>query len=188
MAWLDRNQLLKLNFKELGDNVLISDRASLYGCENISVLSNTRIDDFCVISSGSSGISIGRNVHIATHSIIIGHSKITLLDFCNLSSRVAIYSSSDDFSGQHMTNPTVPIQFTGVVSKPVVLGKHVIVGTGSTILPGCELHEGVAIGAMSLVKQNCEAFWIYAGNPLRRIRPRDKKMLDLEIEFLKSST
>ena len=107
MTWLNRDQLLKLNFYELGENVLISDRASIYGCERISISSNTRIDDFCVLSSGEGGISIGRNVHIATQSIIIGKSKITISDFCNLSSRVAIYSSSDDFSGLHMTNPTI---------------------------------------------------------------------------------
>ena len=186
MTWLNRDQLLKLNFYELGENVLISDRASIYGCERISISSNTRIDDFCVLSSGEGGISIGRNVHIATQSIIIGKSKITISDFCNLSSRVAIYSSSDDFSGLHMTNPTIPTQFTGVISRPVFLGKHVIIGTGSTVLPGCELLDGVAIGAMSLVKQNCEAFWIYAGNPLKRIRQRNKRLIAVEEQFLNS--
>lgn len=183
MAFLTDDQIVSLGFKSIGNNVSLSDKVSFHGCENIEIGSNTRIDDFCVISAGKGGIYIGKNVHIATHSILIGKAQIFLSDYCNLSSRVAIYSSSDDFSGNYMTNPTIPEIFTGVKNQSVVLGKHVVIGTGSTILPGCELMEGVAIGAMSLVNQNCDAFLIYAGNPLRIIRERSKNLKKLETEF-----
>lgn len=55
-----------------------------------------------------------------------------------------------------------------------------IIGTGSVILPGVTLHEGVAIGALSLVNKNCEAFGIYAGTPARYIGDRKKELLMLE--------
>ncbi|WP_348638403.1 hypothetical protein [Paraburkholderia sp. D15] len=46
---------------------------------------------------------------------------------------------------------------------PVHLGRHVIVGSGSVILPGCALGEGVSVGAMSLVTKTLKprggVFW-----------------------------
>ena len=85
-----------------------------------------------------------------------------------------------------MTNPTVPQAYTGVTHADVFLGRHVIVGSGSVILPGVTLGEGVAVGALSLVHKNCEAFGIYSGNPVRRISDRKRDLLELEREFMAS--
>ena len=109
-------------------------------------------------------------------------------DFCNISSRVAIYSSNDDYSGATMTNPTVPSVYTGVTHTDVFLGKHVILGSGSVILPGVTMEEGVAVGALSLVQKRCEAFGVYAGNPARRIKERKRVLLELEQRFMASKS
>lgn len=85
-----------------------------------------------------------------------------------------------------MTNPTVPSLYTRVTHADVLLGKHVIVGSGSVILPGITLEEGVAVGALSLVTKNCEAFGVYVGNPARRIKWRKRDLLELEKAFLSS--
>lgn len=188
MAMLGREAIEALGFASVGENVQISDRASFYGANRISLGSNVRIDDFCVLSAGVGGISIGDYVHIAVYSSLIGTGKISLSDFCNISSRVAIYSSNDDYSGAAMTNPMVPSEYTGVTHDDVFLGKHVIVGSGSVILPGVMLDEGVAVGALSLVHKNCEAFGIYAGNPARRIKDRRRELLELERRFLEGKT
>lgn len=186
MAMLSRDAIERLGFASVGDNVQISDRASFYGTARIALGSNVRIDDFCVLSAGLGGISIGQHVHIAVYSSLIGAGKITLSDFCNISSRVSIYSSNDDYSGASMTNPTVPSEYTGVTHADVLLGKHVIVGSGSVILPGVTLEDGVAVGALSLVNRNCEAFGIYAGNPARRIKARKRNLLALEQQLMAS--
>lgn len=188
MAMLSREAIERLGFAFVGDNVQISDRASFYGTARIALGSNVRVDDFSVLSAGIGGISIGQHVHIAVSSSLIGAGKITLSDFCNISSRVSIYSSNDDYSGTTMTNPTVPSEFTGVTHADVYLGKHVIVGCGSVILPGVTLDEGVAIGALSLVNRNCEAFGIYAGNPARRVKGRKRDLLELERQFMASKS
>ena len=186
MAILGREAIEALGFAFVGENVQISDRASFYGASRISLGSNVRIDDFCVLSAGVGGISIGDYVHIAVYSSLIGTGKISLSDFCNISSRVAIYSSNDDYSGAAMTNPMVPGEYTGVTHADVFLGKHVIVGSGSVILPGVTLEEGVAVGALSLVQKKCEAFGIYAGNPARRIKDRKRDLLELEQRLIAS--
>jgi acetyltransferase-like isoleucine patch superfamily enzyme len=183
MTQLTRLEIDRMGFAAVGESVMISDQASFYNCAQIYLGSNVRIDDFCVLAAGVGGIKIGNYVHIAVGSSLIGAGMITMADFSGLSSRVSIYSSSDDYSGAFLTNPTVPREYTGVTHANVSLGKHVIVGSGSVILPGVTLDEGVAVGALSLVTKNCKAFGIYAGNPARRIRERKRELLKLE-EYL----
>lgn len=180
MAFLTQEQLASIGFASFGYNVLISDKASIYGANRIHIGSNVRIDDFCVISAGEGGIELGNYIHIAVYSSLIGAGKITLADFCNISSRVAIYSSNDDYSGTYMTNPMVPTEYTNVTHADVTLDKHVIIGSGSVVLPGVTLHEGVAIGSLSLVTKDCEAFGIYLGAPVKKIKNRNRSLLEKE--------
>jgi galactoside O-acetyltransferase len=186
MSILCNEELIAFGFKKIGKNVRISDKASIYNPANIIIGDNVRIDDFCVLSAGVGGIIVGSNIHIAVFSSLIGSGKIEIQDYSNISSRVSIYSSSDDYSGMFMTNPTIPDQFTNVDSRSVEIGRHVIIGCGSVILPGSKLENGVAIGALSLVNGNCEQFNIYAGNPLRKIKKRSMELLNIEKLFLSS--
>jgi acetyltransferase-like isoleucine patch superfamily enzyme len=180
---LKPDKLADIGFAAVGANVLISDRASIYGAERIRIGDNVRIDDFCILSAGEGGITIGSHVHIAAYSSIIGAGEVHIHDFANISSRVSIYSSSDDYSGASMTNPMVPDRFKNVDHRPVTIGRHVIVGCGSVVLPGVTLNEGAAVGALSLVTKDCDAFTIYAGSPLRRLGARQRDLLELENEF-----
>lgn len=184
MAFLDAAAIRDMGFHSVGHNVRISDRASFYNCANISLGDNIRIDDFCILSAGQGGIAIGRHVHVAAYSSLIGAGKITIAEFANISSRVSIYSSNDDYSGTTMTNPTIPAQFTGVSHADVRVGRHVIIGSGSVILPGVTLEEGAAVGALSLIEKDCRAFGIYAGTPARFIKERKRDLLELEKQFL----
>lgn len=186
MAMLSRNQLESIGFAALGSNVLISDKASLHNPSKMFIGSNVRIDDFCVLSAGEGGIEIGNYIHIAAFSSLIGAGRITLSDFVNISSRVSIYSSNDDYSGASLTNPMVSDEFKNVQSADVELRKHVIVGSGSVVLPGVILNEAAAIGALSLVKTDCKEFTVYSGVPAQPLKARKKDLKVLELEFLKA--
>lgn len=185
MSFYSVSELKKLGLKIVGNNVSLSKKASIYGAERISIGDNTRIDDFVVLSAGDDGIVIGSNVHIAVFSSLIGSGKIELSDFSNISSRVSIYSSNDDYSGEAMTNPTLPTSYTNVKHGKVYIGKHVIIGCGSVVLPNVELGNGVAIGALSLISTSCTEWSIYAGNPAKKIKDRNKKLLQLEVDYKK---
>lgn len=186
MSFYSLEELARLNLAACGANVLISRKASLYNPGNISIADNVRIDDFCLLSAGSGGISIGSNVHIAAYTSLIGQGHIKLSDFANLSSRVSVYSSSDDYSGSSMTNPTIPEEFKQVTHQDVHIGKHVIVGAGTVILPGVRLELGAAVGALSLVKTNIAEFTIVGGVPAKVIALRSRQLLEMEFRYLRS--
>jgi dTDP-4-amino-4,6-dideoxy-D-glucose acyltransferase len=183
MAFYSQEQLLALGFRRLGSGVRLSDRASIYNAANIELGDGCRVDDFCVLSAGDGGIAIGRHVHVAVYCSLMGVGRIELQDFSGMSSRVAVYSSNDHYSGEFMTNPAVPAAYTRVATAPVVIGRHVIIGAGSIVLPGVTLHEGSGVGALSLVKRDCDAFGMYAGVPAVRVGSRGKGMLERERAF-----
>ena len=105
------NKVEKIGFGSFGKNVLISKFANFYNASNIHLGSNVRIDDFCILSAGHEGIFIDDYVHIGCYSSLIGQAKIHISKFANISTRVSIFSSSDDFSGESLTNPTTSEHF-----------------------------------------------------------------------------
>ena len=185
MTYLSEENLKKIGFKFIGCNVKISEKASIYNPEKITIGDNTRIDDFCVISGN---IKIGRNIHITPHCLVAGGEKgIIIEDFSTLAYFVKIFSQSDDYSGKTMTNSTIPKEFKNEYISTVHIGRHVIIGAGSTIFPGVVVAEGCSIGAMTLVNKNTEPWGIYVGNPAKRIKDRSKDLLVLEQKFLEAN-
>jgi galactoside O-acetyltransferase len=133
----------------------------------------------------SGKVEIGNYVHIASSCLLYGgNAGIVFEDFSGVSPRVTIICDSEDYSGKHLTNPTIPAKYLGCIEESVVLKKHTIVGTGATILPGVILGEGCSIGAMSLVVKSIEPWTINVGIPARAIKERKKDLLDLEKQLL----
>lgn len=182
MAYYTQENLENMGFKSLGKKVKISDKASIYNCEQITIGDYSRIDDFCVVSGK---IQMGRNVHITPQCLVAGGYKgIFFDDFSALAYSVKVFSQSDDYSGRYMANPTVPPEFTKVVSRAVYIGRHVIVGANSVIMPGSRLMHGVSVGACSLVQGQLKFWSVYNGVPAVFMRKRDDKLLILEAEYL----
>jgi acetyltransferase-like isoleucine patch superfamily enzyme len=175
------DELNKLGLASFGDNVLISRKASIYGASNITIGNNVRIDDFCILSGK---INMGNYIHIAAYTALYGgENGIVINDFSNISSKITIYSISDDYSGETMTNPMIPDKYKKVQSERVVIERHVIIGSGCVVLPGVFLKEGSSFGAMSLINRSSEPWSINAGIPFKKIKNRSKKLLELEKEF-----
>ena len=185
-SFFSRAELIKLGFNKVGQHVLISKKASFYGCSKIRIGSNVRIDDFCILSGH---IELGNFIHIAAYSALYGGTEgIFISDYSNISSRVTIYSLSDDYSGISMTNPMVPDKFKKIENAPVYIGKHVIIGSTSVVLPGTNLAEGSAFGSFSFINKDSDPWSINAGIPFKKIKARSKKLLDFEREMNKELT
>lgn len=180
-SFYSEEELARLGLKKYGKNVKISRHASIYGAEKVSIGDNVRIDDFCILSGH---IELGNYIHIAAYSALYGGDEgIFISDFANLSSRIAVYSVSDDYSGETLTSPMIPDKHKHVVSEPVHIGRHVIIGSTSVVLPGVVIPDGCAFGCFSFVNRSTEAWSIYAGIPVKKLKDRKKDLLELEKEF-----
>lgn len=176
-------EIKELGLASFGKNVLISRKASFYKPEAISLGNNVRIDDFCLLSGGA-GIHIGNYVHLSAYAAIYGGGGVVMENYSGLSSRATLLSETDDFSGNSMIHPFFPRDLKpGYISKEIALRKFSQVGMNSTVFPGVELGEGVAIGAHSLVNKSCDPWGIYAGIPATHLKERSRKLLQLEKEF-----
>jgi acetyltransferase-like isoleucine patch superfamily enzyme len=184
MAYYSIEQLKMLGFKKLGSNVKISTLSSIYDHHLIEIGNNVRVDDFCVISGK---IKIGDYCHITVGCMLAGGLPGIMIDnFSTLAYGVKVFTQSDDYSGESMVNSLIPKEYKKEIMKPIHIFKQVIVGSGSIIFPGVNLNEGVAIGALSLVLKDCDAWHIYYGIPAIKKAKRDKNILLLEDKFLKN--
>lgn len=178
-----REKLERAGFASLGENVLIKRNCGLFFTENMHIGSNVRIDDFTIIVA-SGFCRIGNYVHITAYNYLAASDGITLSDFCTTAPGVKIFSGSDDYTGEKMTNPMVGKEYIGGPAGPVTLGRHVILGANTVVLPNVTLGEGASVGAMSLVNRDLDPWTIYVGSPARPLRPRKKDLLVLEDKML----
>ena len=180
-------ELLEIGIKKIGHNVLISRNAILYHPEKLELGDNIRIDDFTTISGN---VVLGNNIHIAQFCGLYGGTAgIVFEDFSGLSSKGTIYATSNDYSGECLTNPTVPEKYKyNDKDEEVRIGKHVVIGASSVVLPGVVIGEGCSVGAMSLCNHSLDPWGIYVGIPVKRVKERSRKLLDLEKQYIKESS
>lgn len=157
----------------------ISPHARIYG--NVKMGENVRIDDGCILTGD---IEIGNHVHIGPYSVLSGKSGIKIGNYSGFSAFATVHSESDDYSGRSMFLPNIPDQYKPFKKRgEIVIGDGVILGVRVSVLPGVTIHDGVSVGAFSLVKDDCEANTIYAGIPARPVGKRLEEFWRLVGEF-----
>jgi dTDP-4-amino-4,6-dideoxy-D-glucose acyltransferase len=186
LGYLSAAELDGLGLKYLGKNVLISEYARIYNPADLSIGSNSRIDDFCLISAGEGGITLGRHVHISGYVSMVGQAPIVIEDFSGVSNKCAIFSSTDDYAAAGLIGPTFPIEFRTMIHREVRLRRFSTLGSNSVLLPGAILGEGTTVGTLSTVQKELQAWSLYVGSPPRRIRERPQgQMLEQGAEMLR---
>jgi acetyltransferase-like isoleucine patch superfamily enzyme len=173
-------ELVTMGFRCVGKNVKIAKSCTIVGLENISIGCNVQIDENVFIAANKGSLDIGNHVHIGGGSHLNSTGGIKLADFCGLSQGVKIYSVSDDYTGESLTNVTVPEKYKKLTILPVNMERHVLIGTGSVVLPGVTIGMGSAVGALSLVTMSLDEWGVYFGTPAKRINARSKKMVEYE--------
>ena len=182
-GYYDSQTLNSFGFNDVGKNVFIAKNATIIGLENIQIADNVRIDSYSMLMAKNGKLSIGSNVHLAAYCYVAASCGVEIMDYCGLSQRVSIYTTSDDYSGFTLTNPTIPEKYKNLKQGMVRLEPHVIVGSGSVILPGVTIESGTAVGALSLVHKSLPSWSIYFGIPARKLRNRSQSLLGLAAKF-----
>jgi acetyltransferase-like isoleucine patch superfamily enzyme len=180
-VYYNEHDLSDAGFKAIGENIQIASNCTIIGLENIEIGNNVRIDSYCsIIATGGGWLTLGSYIHIGGYCHLSAGDGIRMDDHSGLSQGVRVYSTTDDYSGKYLTNPTVPAKYTGIIGGTVVLERHVIVGAGSVIFPNVTVGEGSSIGAQSLINRSLDSWGVFCGSPARRLKNRARQLLDLE--------
>jgi galactoside O-acetyltransferase len=178
------DEIKKLDFKSIGKNIKISKSCIFFNAHLISMGNNVRIDANSVITASKEPVIFGSFIHIGVGCYINGSYGLELKDFSGLSSGVRLFTSSDDYSGEFMTNPTVPSELTNPYNSRVVISKYVNIGSNSVIMPGVTIEEGSVVGSLSLVNKSLKSWGVYFGSPVIRLNDRNKNVLLLSKKLL----
>ena len=166
--------------RRIGNNVIIGKTVRIRYPELVEIGDNVIIDDFTYISVS---LLISSNVHISAGCKLIGgrRAKVEIGEFSTLAPNVVLAAGSDDYiSG--IATPTVPLKYKGNAEiGNILIGRHCIIGANSTVLPNVILHDGAAVGAQSLIKNDIEEWTLHGGVPARYLKNRNQdEILRLE--------
>lgn len=176
-SYWTQDELAGLGLASFGRHVYISRSATIDHPERVSVGDRVRIDAFsCIIASKP--VRIGSHVHLGTSVTINAVADVVIGDYSGIAAGTKIFTSDDDYGGEYLTGPTVETSDSNITIAPVIIGQHCIVGANSVVLPGTVLKDGVAVGALSLVKGELAEWNIFGGVPARRLKERSRGLLE----------
>ena len=113
---------------------------------HIEVGSDSSVNPFCVLY-GHGGLYIGRQVRIATHTVIIP-------------------------ANHRFKNSQMPISEQGLERKGIRIEDNVWIGANCTICDGVTIGSGAVIGAGSVVTRDIPAMTVAVGSPARPMKSR----------------
>lgn len=161
----------KLKYR--GNNVIIGKTVRIRFPELVELHDNTIIDDFTFISTG---LVLNEHSAIEAGSVIMGGrvNTVTVGSYSCICSNSTLMCGTHDFkTGLHLVHYNGIVE-QGLVWDDIVIGDHVILGTKSTVLPGCNIGTGSRIGAHSLVNKQLDEWTLYGGTPCKEIGKVDK--------------
>ena len=176
--FLSPSKLAEMPFRSIGRDVLIHERVTLVGIENISIGSHVRIDPE-VIMLATGPLTIGCYTHIAACVFIAAKSGFQMKNFANIAHGARIYTINDDYSGELLMGPTIPPELLSLNACPVIMEEHANIGAGAVVMPGVTMSEGSVLGALSLLTKTTEPWTIYAGIPAKPLKLRRRDVIEM---------
>lgn len=127
----------------------------------------------CYLGRGSmlctygGSIRLGKNVSINPYTIVYGHGGVTIGNDVRIAAHTVIIPANHKFH-----DVTVPIRRQGMSMKGIVIEDDVWIGANVVVLDGTHIGHGCVIGAGSVVRGKLEPMGIYVGNPALRRKER----------------
>lgn len=131
----------------IGDRCLFGDFAILAtDGGNIRIGDDCSVNPFCVLY-GHGGLTIGNDVRIATHTVIVP-------------------------ANHRFAERSLPIRSQGTDLAPVTIADDVWIGASVTVTAGVQIGRGSVVGAGAVITKSIPEYEIWAGVPARKIGER----------------
>jgi putative colanic acid biosynthesis acetyltransferase WcaF len=128
------------------------------------------------------GARIGRGVLISGGVKVLMPWNLEIADFVAVAEGVTFYNFALVRIGAQTTLSQGAFLCTGshdymaphfpLIWKPIEVGTEVWIAMKCILLPGTIVGDGCVVGAGSVVSGNLPAWYVYAGNPCRPLKPR----------------
>jgi acetyltransferase-like isoleucine patch superfamily enzyme len=141
---------LKGRMAACGERVALSPLCDIWNPELLRVGSDVQLNAFTHIFAGG-GVSIGEGTLISSN--------------CSISSVTHEKYSLNRLKPRRTPPPGLPVEDR--LLRPVVIGRHVWIGTGAIILPGVTIGDHSIVGAGAVVTKSIPEKCVYVGNPAR---------------------
>jgi galactoside O-acetyltransferase len=147
----------------LGKDVEIDSSSTV---NNVTIGDNVRIAKRCsVFGSPDNLLEIGADTYVGMNSLLNGFAaKLTIGSNVSIAQNVNIMVDSGPNAS------TVMQKIFPVDKRPVTIGNHVWIGTGSIIMPGVTLGDYCVVAANSFVNKSFDPFTVIGGNPAKLLR------------------
>ncbi len=154
----------------LGDDVVLERRSRLWANgkgAKIRIGSNTTVYPYVLLKSNGGVIAIGNNCSINDYTILNGMGGITIGNNVRIAAHTIIVASEHDYRLLDRKNFSVDMQGAGIS-----IGDNVWIGANVVILDGVKIGEGSVIGAGAVVSRDIPPDSIAVGVPARVIKKR----------------
>jgi len=150
---------------KLGERIYVSGQAfKIIVGNNVTLFPDTKFE-----FSNKSVFEVGDNCVFSYGVLIACSNKVIIGKDVQIGEYTSIRDSTHDY-----VDMGKPMKMNKDISESIVIGNNVWIGRNCLILPGSVIEDGVVIGANSLVKGTLRSNLIYAGNPIKVIKPRPR--------------
>lgn len=133
----------------------------------VSLLENT------LLNANSGSISIDDRSWLGPFSVILGNGGVSIGKDVMIASHCTINTVS-----HHAGDTSIPMNGQGIYTDPVVIEDDVWLGIGSIILQGVRIGKGSIIGAGAVVTHDIPPYSVAVGTPAKVIRKRDHESIN----------
>jgi acetyltransferase-like isoleucine patch superfamily enzyme len=154
--------------RRLGSNVVFEPGVLIFNPQNVEISHNVYIGHNTILKAYHENLLvIGEHTWIGQNCFMHSAGGIVVGQAVGIGPAVKIITS------EHIADDTsIPILFTSLKFKAVLLKDGCDIGVGSVICPGVTVGEGAIVGAGSVVNKDIPDLEVWAGVPARRIRRR----------------
>ena len=135
--------------------------------ERIDIGANAEICDGAILASYGGSIAIGPGSFVGPHCVLYGHGGLSIGRNVMVAAHTVIAAFEHGFARVDVPMIAQPISRLGIR-----IADNVWIGAGCRILDGVSIGEGAVIGAGSVVTKDIAAFAVAFGVPAVQVRDR----------------